>query len=125
MSEGIRSGVNWTRPRVEAEHGAERLDELGLGEAGHADEQAVAAGEEGDERRSTTVSWPKITVWIASRARPIVSSVASGAADDGVVEARSAPERCSPSSRFSSCQPERRPARQCAARLGPADASGR
>ena len=34
----------------EAEHAAERLDELGLGEAGHADEQPVAAGEDGDER---------------------------------------------------------------------------
>gem|GEM_PF-6076961 len=30
---------------VEAEDGAHRLDELGLGEARHADEQAVAAGE--------------------------------------------------------------------------------
>ena len=34
---------------VEAEHGAERLDELGLGEAGNADEQAVAAAEQGDQ----------------------------------------------------------------------------
>ena len=35
--------------RVEAEHGAQRIDELGLGEAGHADEQAVAAGQQRDE----------------------------------------------------------------------------
>ena len=34
---------------VEAEHGAERLDELRLGEAGDADEKAVAAGEKGDQ----------------------------------------------------------------------------
>ncbi len=34
----------------EAERLAERLDELRLGEAGHADEQAMAAGEDGDER---------------------------------------------------------------------------
>ena len=27
-----------------------RLDELGLGEAGHADQQPVAAGEDGDQR---------------------------------------------------------------------------
>ncbi len=34
---------------IEAEHDAQRLDELGLGEAGHADEQAVAAGQQSDE----------------------------------------------------------------------------
>lgn len=36
---------------VQAEHRAHRLDQLGLGEARHADEQAVAAGEQGDERK--------------------------------------------------------------------------
>ena len=35
---------------VEAEHGAERFDELGLGEAGNADQHAVAAAEHGDQR---------------------------------------------------------------------------
>ena len=50
MSDGIRSGVNWMRARGEAEDGAEGLDQLGLGEAGNADEQAVAAGEDGDQR---------------------------------------------------------------------------
>ena len=50
MSEGIRSGVNWMRRAVEAEDHAQRLDQLGLGEAGNADEQAVAAGEDGDQR---------------------------------------------------------------------------
>ena len=36
-------------PGVEAEHGAERLDELGLGEARHADKQAVAARQKRDQ----------------------------------------------------------------------------
>ena len=36
-------------PCIEPEHDAERFDQLGLGEARHADEQAVAAGEERDE----------------------------------------------------------------------------
>ena len=35
---------------VEAEHGAERLDQLGLGEAGNADQHAVSAAEHGDQR---------------------------------------------------------------------------
>ncbi len=35
---------------VEAQRDAERLDQLGLGEAGHADQQRMAAGEDGDER---------------------------------------------------------------------------
>ena len=48
MSDGIRSGVNCTRG-VEAEHDAERLDELGLGEARHADQQAVAARQQRDQ----------------------------------------------------------------------------
>ena len=37
-------------PHFEAEHGAERFDQLGLGEAGDADQHAVAAGQHGDER---------------------------------------------------------------------------
>ena len=36
--------------RREAEHDAERLDEFRLGEAGHADEQPVAARQDRDER---------------------------------------------------------------------------
>ncbi len=35
---------------VEAQRDAERLDQLGLGEAGHADQQRMTAGEDGDER---------------------------------------------------------------------------
>ncbi len=35
---------------VEAEHAAERLDEQRLGEAGNADQQRVAAGQDGDQR---------------------------------------------------------------------------
>jgi hypothetical protein len=33
----------------EAEHAAQRLDQLGLGEAGHADQQRVAAAQQGDQ----------------------------------------------------------------------------
>ena len=36
-------------PRVEAEHGAEGFDELGLGEARNADEQAMTAGQQRDQ----------------------------------------------------------------------------
>ncbi len=49
MSDGIRSGGELHPPGVEPQHGAERLDQLGLGQAGEADEQAVAAGQDGDE----------------------------------------------------------------------------
>ena len=34
----------------EAQHRAQRVDELRLGEAGHADHEAVAAGQDGDQR---------------------------------------------------------------------------
>ena len=37
-------------PAVEAEHDAHGVDQLGLGEAGHADQQRVAAGQDGDQR---------------------------------------------------------------------------
>ena len=36
--------------RGQPEHGAERLDQLGLGKARHADEQPVPAGQDGDQR---------------------------------------------------------------------------
>ena len=36
--------------RDQPEHGAERLDQPGLGEAGRADQQPVAAAEDGDQR---------------------------------------------------------------------------
>ena len=36
--------------RVEPERDAHGLDQLGLGEAGHADQQRMAAGEDGDQR---------------------------------------------------------------------------
>ena len=47
---GHQVGRELDAPGVEAEHGAERLDQLGLGEAGHADQHAVAAGQDGDQR---------------------------------------------------------------------------
>ena len=37
-------------PRIEAEHGAHGLDQLGLGEAGNAEQEAMAAGQDRDER---------------------------------------------------------------------------
>ena len=36
--------------RHQPEHGAERLDQPGLGQSGRADEQPVAAAEDGDQR---------------------------------------------------------------------------
>ena len=49
MSDGIRSGVNWMRLNVEVEDVGERLDQQRLGQAGHAGDQAVAAGEQRDQ----------------------------------------------------------------------------
>ena len=49
-SDGIRSGVNWMREKLERERPRHRRDEQRLGEAGHADQQAVAAGEQRDQR---------------------------------------------------------------------------
>ena len=37
-------------PRIEAEHGAHGVDELGLGETRHAEQKRMAAGQDGDER---------------------------------------------------------------------------
>ena len=42
--------MNWTRRKRAAEHLGERLDGQRLGEAGHALEQHVAAGEQRDEQ---------------------------------------------------------------------------
>ena len=41
--------MNWTRWNDAAEHVGERLDRQRLGQAGHALEQHVAAGEQADE----------------------------------------------------------------------------
>ena len=49
-SAGTRSGVNWMRRKRAAEHLGERLDGQRLGQAGHALEQHVAAGEQRDEQ---------------------------------------------------------------------------
>jgi hypothetical protein len=45
----MRSGVNWMR-ELEVERARHDRDQQRLREAGHADQQAVAAGEERDER---------------------------------------------------------------------------
>ena len=78
-------------PCVEPEHGAERLDQLRLGEAGHADEQAVAAGQ---DRHQGEVDHLLLAEddrcgWRRAPARS-VSSVASADFNDRIVEARSA-----------------------------------
>ena len=46
MSEGIRSGVNWMRENFRSSTRAMRVDEQRLGQARHADDQAVAADEQ-------------------------------------------------------------------------------
>ncbi len=46
MSLGMRSGVNCTRENVQVERLRDRLHEQRLGEAGDADEEHVAAGEQ-------------------------------------------------------------------------------
>ena len=47
MSDGIRSGVNWMRLKPTSRIWLIELTMQRLGQAGHADEQAVAAGEDG------------------------------------------------------------------------------
>ncbi len=46
MSDGIRSGVNWMRLNFSSSTLRQRRDEQRLRQAGHADDQAVAADEE-------------------------------------------------------------------------------
>ena len=50
MSDGIRSGVNWMRLNVERQRVGQRADHQRLGQARHADQQAVPAGEERDQQ---------------------------------------------------------------------------
>ena len=50
MSAGIRSGVNWMRLNEQVEHFAERAHQQRLAQPGHAFEQHVPAGEQGDQR---------------------------------------------------------------------------
>ena len=50
MSDGIRSGVNWTRLNVRFMAVGQRADHERLGQPRHADEQAVPLGEQGDEQ---------------------------------------------------------------------------
>ncbi len=47
---GHQVGGELDAPRVEAEHGSHGVHELRLGEAGHADEQRMAAAQHGDQR---------------------------------------------------------------------------
>ena len=50
MSAGIRSGVNWMRFQSSPSTMPERLDQPGLGETRHADQQAMAAGQQRHQR---------------------------------------------------------------------------
>ena len=49
MSDGIRSGVNWMRLKATSRIWADRRDHERLGQARHADQQAMPAGEDGGE----------------------------------------------------------------------------
>jgi hypothetical protein len=51
MSEGIRSGVNWIRENCRSSAWARLLTSRVLASPGHADEQAVTAGEQADEQQ--------------------------------------------------------------------------
>ena len=50
MSDGIRSGVNWMRLNVRSMAVGQRADHERLGQPRHADEQAVALGEQRDQQ---------------------------------------------------------------------------
>ena len=50
MSAGIRSGVNWMRLKLRSRICGQRADQQRLGQAGHAGQQAVPAGEERDQQ---------------------------------------------------------------------------
>ena len=50
MSDGIRSGVNWMRLKVRSSASARVQIISVLARPGHADQQAVAAGEERDQQ---------------------------------------------------------------------------
>ena len=50
MSAGIRSGVNWMRLNLQRQRIGQRADHQRLGQARHAHQQAVPAGEHGDQQ---------------------------------------------------------------------------
>ena len=71
MSAGIRSGVNWMRLNDSSSASGQRLDEQRLGQAGHADEQAVPAREQRDQQvLDRPVSWPTMRLPISASQRP-------------------------------------------------------
>jgi hypothetical protein len=49
MSDGIRSGVNWMRLELSPRTVPSVVDQLGLGEAGHADQQRMTPGQDREE----------------------------------------------------------------------------
>ena len=76
MSAGIRSGVNCTL-LTEAEHDAQGLDQPGLGQARHPDQEHVTAASSAVSASSITCSCPKIARPISLRTRPKRSIVVS------------------------------------------------
>ena len=50
MSAGIRSGVNWMRLNLQRQRVGQRADHQRLGQARHAHQQAMPAGEHGDQQ---------------------------------------------------------------------------
>ena len=50
MSLGIKSGVNWIRLKSRRQRLGERVHHQGFGEPGNALQDAVAAGENGDQK---------------------------------------------------------------------------
>ena len=58
MSEGIRSGVNWMRPKERSSTSARVGMSSVLARPGHAHEQAVAAGEQRDQQVIDDVALP-------------------------------------------------------------------
>jgi hypothetical protein len=77
MSDGIRSGVNCTRLASRPSTVPSVSTSLVLASPGTPTRRPCPLARMVMSDRSTTFSWPKITAWMASRARPIDSSVAS------------------------------------------------
>ena len=77
MSAGIRSGVNWMRWNFRWKTCAIVRTSSVLARPGHADEQAVAAGEEAIRSCSITSVWPTITLASSRSIRPRLSRIFS------------------------------------------------
>ena len=74
-------------PRLEPEHGAQRVHELGLRETRHADQQGVAAGQDGDQREIDHLLLPEDHGADRGARRPHVGGGGFGGADDRLIQA--------------------------------------